>query len=1368
MLVRLLGPVELVGTGGSVAVGGPKERALLAFLALHVNETVSEAALVDALWAEDPPRTAVRTLQAYLSRLRRALQELVEGDSTLETRPGGWVLRAPFDTVDVRQVEALSTAATEAMAAGDHLEAALSLAHALELWNGEPLAEFADLSWASGERARLGELRSMLIETRLEAELACGRAAKLLGELDARCRAEPLRERLWALRMLALYRAGRQADALRAFQELRTVLRDEIGIDPSPALVQLEQRILAQDPDLDDGPLPARGQPETPPLPTHPAEPHAMPAGLCRLRATSFVGRDAELAALAEAWDRTQAGSVEIVLLSGEPGIGKTSLAVEQAALAITEGAVVLFGRCDEESLVPFQPFVEAIGDHIAVAQPDALRRQLGDLARDLALLVPALGRVLPEVADVGPTGAENERYRLFEAVPSALAAIGGQAPVLLVLDDLHWADRPTLQLLQHLIRRRGAHPLLVVGTYRDTDLVRTHPMAETLAELRRANLVDRIPVRGLTLPEVTQLVSGGVDPDPADDRFATALWRETEGSPLFLREILRHLAETGVAVRDDAGRWRATRHIGELGIPEGIREVIGRRLTRLSEATNIALRAGSVLGREVRIDVLEHIIDLDADAILDALEEATVAGVLDEVPGAPGHYAFTHALLRQALYAELSLTRRVRLHEQVGEALEHLHGKATLDVLAHLAHHFSQAAVAGTADKAIDYGERAAAQATDMLAFEDAARLLATALEVAEDAGAGVDKRADLLLAIGAAHWSSGRAELARAAFERVITLVGDRDADRVARAALGIAGGEVRAVWVEMGLVNEDTIAVLEHALELLPQGDSEMRAGLLAALARDLYYGSSTATRRGDLAAEAVAMSRRLGDPAVLANALCAAALALYAPETATARHAASTEAGILADELGDPLLAGTAGVHQFLALVDLGRWDEARVSLERGEALLTEHRDPMAAYLMPAFRGGTAALEGRFGDAEQAANEAFQAGHAVQDVNSLVVYGGLMMAARVFERRAAEVLMPIDQLAEVYPAMGQAAEAIRAGLYAEIGLFDEARAAADRVDATDSDALRRDAFWLYATYMLARACWRLGDVTRAERLAEVIRPHAEAFAGIGTVGFGPMHLAVAWCDTVVGRYDDAAHHFEAAAAMCERNRWHVPLCETYLHHAVMHVSRGHPGDRQRAAALLARAAKLAVEHGLDAIGHEIDGVDLDTPPSRVPVPTREPSRRDLARALLTGGARAAVARLTRDDSDEELVRRFGSPLAQRALFRGMTAAFQPTMAFGFEGDVCIELRGRPEDLDVASDWWTVQIRDGKATARPGGARDAALTLHATIPDFVRLVSGELSVAAAINARTLDIEGDVILAARLPQLFGAVRPMAVVEEP
>ncbi|MEA3020824.1 MAG: hypothetical protein QOI47_2348, partial [Actinomycetota bacterium] len=485
--VRLLGPVEIIRDGrASVAVGGPKERALLAYLALRPNEVASEDALVNALWADEPPRTAARTLQAYLSRLRKVLAEATNDDGglvALESRPGGWMLRADADAIDVTAVEAVRARAHAASSGGDVATAALVLADALRCWRGPALVEFSDSLWAVASAVRLEELRLHLVEERIDADLACGRHASLVGELDALCSAHPLRERFWSQRMLALYRSGRQAEALRAYQEVRAALADELGIDPSPALARLEQRILQQDPTLEDASPAKTVEPVgavVAPLAAPPDSPavRQLPAAVAGLRERAFVGRDVELAELEAAWKRACDGELEVVLLAGEPGIGKTTLAVQQAAAAGDAGAIVLFGRCDEESLVPFQPFVEALAHLVVSTPPAALRSQLGAQAADLALLVPDLGRIIPEVADVMPTGAETERYRLFEAVPSLLRAASAEAPVLLVLDDLHWADRPTLQLLQHLIRRSVGTALLVLGTYRDTDLVRTHPLA--------------------------------------------------------------------------------------------------------------------------------------------------------------------------------------------------------------------------------------------------------------------------------------------------------------------------------------------------------------------------------------------------------------------------------------------------------------------------------------------------------------------------------------------------------------------------------------------------------------------------------------------------------------------------------------------------------------------------------------------------------------------------------------------------------------------------------------------------------------------------------------------------------------------------
>ncbi|MBA3764505.1 MAG: AAA family ATPase, partial [Actinobacteria bacterium] len=759
MQVRLLGPIEVVDDGGlAIAVGGPKERALWAMLALHANEVVSEDRLVDALWGSGTlPRTAVRTLQSYLSRLRRLVAEAGgEGQVSLESHPAGWTMRLDPEALDVARVHSLTQAGRSASAQGDHLGAVLAYADALRVWRGPSLGEFADEEWAAPEAARLEELRCLLIEERIDAELACGRHAELVGEIESLCRSYPLRERLWHQHMLALYRSGRQADALRAYQALRRTLGEELGIEPGPAVARLEQAILIHDDSLEWSPLPAtrtNGPADLRPGPPaggvvtvlftdivgstellellgddeyeavrrehfatlrdvigeaggievkslgdgvmavfpsavnaigcavtlqravarrnrsaaarafsirvglHAGEPSwedndyygtpvvvakrlcdaggpdeiigsrlvadlvgsrggfefvdlgtltlkglaapvaacsvawteeprpSLPAPLAALCEAWFVGRGEETLGLDAAWQEARGGAPRVVLISGEPGIGKSTFAAHAANAAWGEGATVLFGRCDEESGVPFQPWVESIAGYAEATQPNDLRGQLGSQAADLALLVPAIARQLPEVAGVAGTGAESERYRVFDAVSALVGGIAAERPVVLVLDDLHWADRPTLQLLQHVIRRSDALPVLVVGTYRDTDLARTHPLASALAELRRAHGMRRLALRGLDVEDVIALVNAGSPGgDDEEAQLGRALWRETEGNPLFLRECLRHLHETGAVTRDDDGRWIAQRDIDELGIPEGVKEVIGRRLTRLSD----------------------------------------------------------------------------------------------------------------------------------------------------------------------------------------------------------------------------------------------------------------------------------------------------------------------------------------------------------------------------------------------------------------------------------------------------------------------------------------------------------------------------------------------------------------------------------------------------------------------------------------------------------------------------------------------------------------------------------------------------------------------------------------------------------------
>ena len=1370
--LRVLGPVGLLGDDGThLTVGGPKERALLAVLACLRGQVASEERLVDALWANDPPRTARRTLQSYLSRLRRTLSTAsADGGLQLESRPGGWTLQVGADSLDLSRVEMLVSEARAASERRDHIGAALSLRAALAEWRGRPLEEFADHAWAVLEGSRLQELQQSLVEQRVEAELACGRHADLIGELEVACHAHPLRERLWGLRMTALYRAGRQAEALRVYQELRTLLAQELGIDPSPSVSRLEQQILAHDPAL-DWKSPAQAPEASGPVRVDHANgvgpvDVALPKALGSLQTVDFVGRASELAELGGDWTKVGAEGSRVVFVSGEPGIGKTTLAAHLATSAKNGGAVVLFGRCDEENLVAFQPFLEAINHYVDCVSADRLRADLGSQVPDLALLIPGLGRRLAEVANIAGKGADTERYRIFEAVVTLFTSIAQHQPVVLMLDDLHWADRPTLGLLQHLIRGVKDLPVLILGTYRDTDLVRTQPLAEILVELRRAHVVSRIHLAGLVLGDVLDLVTAGSPHTELDVDLALALWKETEGSPLFLREILRHLLESGVITREDNGRYVALRRIDQLGIPEGVREAIGRRLSRLSGDANVALRCGSVLGREVRQDVVERVTEVPTDQLLDAMEEAVAAGILEEVPGIAGRWAFTHALVRQTLYEELSLSRRVRLHQRVGEALEAVEAGEGPH-LAELAYHFAQAAVSGMTDKAIAYARLAGEYAIRLAAFEQAANHFASAVEVAEDASKPLEEIADLLLAQGHAEWRAGGVAVARAIFDRVIGLVGSDDPERLGLAALGYSGSTTRTWWVEMFVVNEKTIERLERALAALPEVDSPLRAQLLAALAQELYFDDQAAVRRETLSATALQIARRLGDPHNLALVINGRILAVVGPDHLDETYSLATELLSLAEgELSDPELAATA-LRLRVAFSTIDRLDETLEDLRRWEALITQLRDPSSVLVEHSIWAVIATAEARFDDAAEQANIAFQKGQAIRDRNAVGTTATCMAVMRMYQGRSREILPLAEASKEIYPRGTLWADALLAGGYAEAGELAMAAEYFKRLSSPND--LSRTAVWFFGMFMYARACYWLEDAEQAAECYELLAPFEDVSGLFSGFGAGSCQLPLAMAAAAAGQLEVACRHFETAIEQNAARNWHAPLTDATVHYGRFLSNSSDNTWRTQAVAILERGVQMAESYGMtrhleiarEALARLTDPASVSLEPNS---PPRMVSRRRRAVGRVAVRSRAVVARWTQGCSDEELVRRFGSGLAQRAVFAAMSRAFVPTQAYGFDGDVVLELRPPDDALDLGSaDWWTIEVRGRRANARRGRSDNPAVVIHIGLATFLRIVAGEIHPVRALVEGSAEVDGDVIVAARLTSMFSAIGTVA-----
>jgi class 3 adenylate cyclase/tetratricopeptide (TPR) repeat protein len=469
---------------------------------------------------------------------------------------------------------------------------------------------------------------------------------------------------------------------------------------------------------------------------------------------TPFVGRERELAALRSALDEAVAGRGSMRMLVGEPGIGKTRLAGQLAVYARMRGAQPLTGRSYEgEGGLPYMPWVEALRTYVRDRPPEKLRTELGSLAADVGKIVPEVRELLPDAPSAPTLEPEQERFRLLDSVTSFLMNASRSDPLLIVLEDLHWADKPSLLLLQHVARRVGDSRVLLLGTYRDVDLDRRHPLAEMLSSLRAERLYERILLRGFETAEVVALLEGAAQHrmDPRGVQLAEVLRRETEGNPFFIEETVRHLIETR-AIYPREGRWVSdVESMEDLGIPEGIREVIGRRLSRLSERCNKALGEAAVLGREFEFGVLSAMSELDDERLLGALEEALEAQLVVEVPDSPTPtYAFTHALVRETLYEELSLPRKQRLHARAGEGLERARPGDLDRYVSELSLHHRLAGAAGSADKALEYSLRAGVAAQAVFAWEDALGQYEAALELQEERAAPADQRARLLVGLG------------------------------------------------------------------------------------------------------------------------------------------------------------------------------------------------------------------------------------------------------------------------------------------------------------------------------------------------------------------------------------------------------------------------------------------------------------------------------------------------------------------------------------------------------------------------------------------------------------------------------------------
>lgn len=858
----------------------------------------------------------------------------------------------------------------------------------------------------------------------------------------------------------------------------------------------------------------------------------ALPPSVDHALTGFLAGRVEELDRLRVAWKAAQAGERHAVFVAGEPGVGKTRLVAELAREAHASGATVLWGRCDEEVTLPYQPFGEAVRHWWAARAGDAHAR--GVDTDGLGPLLPRAERPAPALGAFGGD-PEGERIRLFEAVGSLLRAEATEGPVVLVVDDAHWAATPTLLLLRHLLCDTTPLPFLAIVTYRDTDLDRTHPLAGMLADLRRLAPTERLDLAGLSAAAVLELVEAAagheLGPDGAD--LAAALHAETEGNAFFLVQTLRHLAESGAVVQVD-GRWTVSRPIDELGIPEGVREVVGRRLSRLSASANDVLRVGSVIGRDFDLETVDVVIDIDPDESLDAIEEAVAAHLVQEDSGRPGRFTFAHAIVRQTLLAELTAARRARLHRKVGDTLARRAGVAAAEV----AFHLCEGATAGAVDAATAWSVKAMEEAWSQWAFEEGVRAGRRALQVLElvDEPAPA-ARASILTLLARNRQYAGDTEDAKGiADDAIDAAVEAGDAALFAEAVIS------RFSWARAGVPEPRAAALFAEALQRIGDSDPALRARLLmtAALERAVNEGEGAGALEQMRAAAALA--RECGDFPTLGSALFGQASCVSGTADVETQRAAVTELRAVADAAKrhgyDPGF-DEARLAVVLSL-QTGDRDEAEAAIARAAqtaALPGVGRIPAAMVAM--WRGALALAEGRLDDAQAYADALLDV--ASFDSNYRNSWASLSFAIANARGTAADLVDVIEAAVADTPALASLRAVLIQALLAA-GRDDQARAIFDELVADDLAAVPRDVVWSSCLAVLADACACFADATAADDLRRHLLPFEGQMLVVawGVSLPGAADRFIGMLDLVRGDVDAAATRLRDAIALEEKMR------------------------------------------------------------------------------------------------------------------------------------------------------------------------------------------------------------------------------------
>ena len=1114
-----LGADEIPDDGWRLA----KARSLVKIVALAPGQSILREQLVDLLWPELDPGAGSNNLHQALHIARRTLGALfpdTKPNRILRLQRGVLSLEAPIPLwidVEVFELEARALQSIDDPA---------SFYPTLDIYRGDLLPDDLYEDWAAERRIALHEQYLSLLDRLAALHRAKREATPAIDALRRVVAIEPDREEAHRGLMELYALTGRRQQAIRQYERAREILERELELEPEPETDDLYDAILS-------GTFPA----ETWEIEAAEPQPVSRPEITESIadflgRAGDFVGRSEELGTLQNALERVIGDEGEIILVAGEAGIGKTRMSEEFLRYASAQGVRTLWGRCYEGDGAPaYWPWVQVVRSYMEGRSTAELRTVMGPGAADIARIAPELRERLPDLEEPPPLDPDGERFRLFDSMTTFLKNAAERAPLALIIDDLHSADRSSLLLLEFLAREIAETGLLIVGTYRHVEVDRGHPLTRTLGQLARHEANERITLEGLSVADIDryiELVTGRAAPEG----LAAAIHEQTEGNPFFVREIVALLIEEErLNNPEDVRSWRLT-------IPHGIRETIALRTARLTDTAHRVLTTASVSGRDFELPIVAQVADLDELDTLDALEEALGTGLIIESPPTPGGFRFTHAITRQTLYDDLSQARRLRMHLRTGEAIETSSSEAIDGHLSDLAYHFAASASLGVVDQAIHYLRRAARQATERVAYAEAATYLQRAVGIQLSHAQPEDAvHCDLLLQLGEALNATGDSTDAQAAFEHAVKIARSlSDGRRLALAAIGTFEAGYYSAYFYRQFVD-----LLEEGLQGLTDEDPDLRVAVLSRLATALQDSPDENERMRLISDRAVRIANEHEVLSELPFAMYSRFLAYWSPADCDNALESANDLVRVAERARDTRMTLMGHAWRTFHLVERGDFTEADeaiaaygniVSISRQRHYEWAHRLRLAMRKL---------MTGPLDDAEEAVQGALEAGVRTWPEPARSNHFQQMFFLRRLQGRSAELIEQGHQLSNTYPDM-PIWKAMLANLYLDIEQIDQGREQAKCALRDGVDALPKDYFWLTNVALLAEACSRMGRYHEVcEELIQKLEPFHNRFVSPGTnaVCLGPMAYYLAYTHFAQDNAREALHYVEKSQAAISRS-------------------------------------------------------------------------------------------------------------------------------------------------------------------------------------------------------------------------------------